>query len=601
MPRNRLFSFLLIISSAGILYGCNDSQAQADAASKNAGGKLEVQASAEIQPAARQRANAPLTINSHFGNYLCGRFAQHHQDWENASRFLDRVIEGDKKNLDLKKRAMVLSIGSGQASDAIRIAHELKEQGEANSLVQLFLAIESFAGEDYKEASLRLDGMPEGGMADFINPLLKAWAAAAEGKLELQNLPGNPVHSYHAALIAGYLGKYGEVPAIIQNALKSSGLSLSNLESIADMYAGAGRKKEAIDTYTMILKEDPENAAITRKLESLRKGETAKWADKSKVTSPKQGVAQALFDMARVLFGEYSDDSARVFSQMALYLQPEMNEARLLIAVIDTRNDRFQEAINQYQAIGENDDSWPDARKRMAELMAKTGRTEEAIDILSQLVSKNKDVDAQIQIGDIFRQKDNFASALDSYNQAEEMMGGEIPPQYWHLLYARGMTLERLRKWNEAEKDLIAALELQPEHPYIMNYLGYGWTEQGIRFDEALELLQKAAALQPSDGYISDSLGWVYYNMGKYGEAIPHLEKSVELMPYDPVINDHLGDAYWQVGRRLEAEFQWQRAKNYSDDEDLTVKLRQKLISGLRHPEQIKEAKGEAVVGGESP
>ena len=111
-------------------------------------------------------------------------------------------------------------------------------------------------------------------------------------------------------------------------------------------------------------------------------------------------------------------------------------------------------------------------------------------------------------------------------------------------------------------------------------------------------MIRKAAALQPSDGYIADSLGWVLYRMSRYDQAVPHLEKAVELMPYDPVINDHLGDAYWRVGRKLEARFQWQRAKNHIGEDDPidAETIDAKLARGLDESPVVKEARTQAAI-----
>ena len=124
-------------------------------------------------------------------------------------------------------------------------------------------------------------------------------------------------------------------------------------------------------------------------------------------------------------------------------------------------------------------------------------------------------------------------------------------------------------------------MAFQPDHPFILNYLGYAWADQGAHLDKALALIEKAATLRPTDGYITDSLGWVLYRMGRYNEAATRLERAVELMPYDPVINDHLGDAYWQINRKLEAKFQWMRAKNHAEDDKLKQDIDAKLINGL--------------------
>ena len=144
-------------------------------------------------------------------------------------------------------------------------------------------------------------------------------------------------------------------------------------------------------------------------------------------------------------------------------------------------------------------------------------------------------------------------------------------------------------------------------HPGLRILLMTGYAEQRERADDlmqkivdvvpkpfALPDIRRAVALRPEDGYITDSLGWVLYRLGNYEEAVPHLERAVELLPYDSVINDHLGDAYWRVGRRLEARFQWMRAKNHSDDEILVGEIDRKLDQGLQSVDIVKEASSQA-------
>ena len=114
-----------------------------------------------------------------------------------------------------------------------------------------------------------------------------------------------------------------------------------------------------------------------------------------------------------------------------------------------------------------------------------------------------------------------------------------------------------------------------------MNYLGYAWAEQGIRLAEANDLIVKAVEQRPRDGYIADSLGWVLYQSGNYERAVPELERAVQLRPNDATINDHLGDAYWKVDRKLEAFFQWNKAKRMKTDTDHLESINRKLEHGL--------------------
>ena len=154
-------------------------------------------------------------------------------------------------------------------------------------------------------------------------------------------------------------------------------------------------------------------------------------------------------------------------------------------------------------------------------------------------------------------------------------------PRSWQIIYAKGISLERGGKWEQAEPLLQQALKLQPDQPQVLNYLGYSWIDRGEKLKEALSLIDRAVAQRPDDGYVVDSLGWAYYRLGDYQTAVYYLEHAVELKADDPTINDHLGDAYWRIGRRLEARFQWSHALAYkpSDDEAKAIKL--KLEGGL--------------------
>ena len=151
----------------------------------------------------------------------------------------------------------------------------------------------------------------------------------------------------------------------------------------------------------------------------------------------------------------------------------------------------------------------------------------------------------------------------------------------WPIFYFRGICYERDKQWDKAEADLKMALTLFPDQPHVLNYLGYSWIDQGINLDEGMKMIRRAVEQRSDDGYIVDSLGWVYYRTGDYAEALKHLERAVELKPDDPTINDHLGDVYWRLGRTLEAIFQWSHARDLKPEPDELVKIQQKLKTGL--------------------
>lgn len=537
------------------------------------------------------------------GSYLAGLFAQHSHDWDNAHKFISKNLALDSNDTELMRRAMVIALGSGNYDTAFSISTQVSDQlqkPENSTLSLLFQTIRTFQKDDYETALKLAQKMEKDGIADFIQPLIESWALSASGELKTDKLQGNSVHLNHAVMISFMLKKYDETKALIALALSSDENEAETVESFADMYSAMGEPKKALELYNKILEAISESKSIAEKIKSVKDGKTI---EARIISSPKFGLSEGLYDMARILYQDFSDESARVFSHMALYLNPKKLEPHLLLASIASRNERYNEAITHYQHIPENSEFFIYAQREIATLYEQSGRSDESIATLELLAGTYKDMNALIQIGDIYRSREDFTKSILMYNRAEEAIGADnIIPDYWNLYYARGMAYERIGEWEKAEYDLERALDYEPDHPYLLNYLGYAWADRGENLVKALEMIKKAVSLRPQDGYITDSLGWVLYKKGDYEQAVIYLEKAAELEAYDAVINDHLGDAYWKVGRKIEAKFQWQRARNHAEnDQKLIEQIDKKLLVGLDAAHSVQEASSNVMPAEEIP
>ncbi|MFK7840026.1 MAG: tetratricopeptide repeat protein [Bdellovibrionales bacterium] len=529
------------------------------------------------------------------GNYLSSRFAQRHHDWANATEFVDGILDHAPQDLSLTKRAMVLAMGAGQYDQAIKKATIVVKDEPDNSLALLFQAMLNFKQKDYQAGADIIDNMPPGSLSAFIMPLLKSWAKASIGESDTQGLQDSTIHLYHAILIADYLDDHEMVKGLLAQSLKTPDISTADLTRVAGIYAHIGDNDKAKELYDRVFLLEPDNVEVAENLERLKSGEAIIIFDM--VDSPEGGLAVAMHDMARVLYADFSDESARIFAHLALYLNPTKVDSALLLGHIATRNERYDEAINFYKSVSAEHPKYFDARRLAANLLEDQGDVDGALAALQELVNNDDNLEALIQIGDIHRRAEDFEQAAKVYNKVVKKLDSIIPEEYWQLHYVRGMSYEQMGEWDKAEADLLAALEFQPNNPYVLNYLGYSWADLGINLKKSQEMIEKAVELRPQDGYITDSLGWVLYKVGQYVEAVPHLERAVELLPYDPVINDHLGDAYWKVGRRLEARFQWERAKNHTDDGELLDIIIHKLDHGMDQPTPLrKEAGAESII-----
>ncbi|MCB1651488.1 MAG: tetratricopeptide repeat protein [Alphaproteobacteria bacterium] len=550
----------------------------------------------QLKEALRRHAYRYDTVSGH---YLAGRFAQRHHDWKSAEDFVEKVInKTGETDPVLLKRAMVLSMGAGEYEKAFDLAREVQnlshrqlQEGQngtpedKSALAMLFLSIEAFKKQDYQTASRLIGDMPGGSLSNFIMPLLYSWTSAALGEFDVEGLGGNTLHIHHAIMIADFMNRPEYVEDLLTKVQAASdNINPEDMLRIADIYAYIGKLKTAVKLYeeTQATLDDPEEIkGVAEKISKVENGQRIDLF--THITKPEQGIAEALFDMAQILTQEYSDESARVFGEMALYLEPDMTQAQFLMAQLAARNEQEDEAIRIYRTINAEKDpkAYIEARRLAADMLEDEGKTDEALAELESVYSINKDAESLIQMGDIYRRTEEFDKALNYYNKAASALGDPLPDEYWHLYYVRGMAYEQLDQWDKAEKDLQAALAIKPDHPFILNYLGYAWADQGKNLDQSLNMITRAANLRPDDGYITDSLGWVLYRLGEYKQAVPHLEKAVELMPYDPTINDHLGDAYWRVGRKLEARFQWQRAINHAEEDGQKSEIEAKLVEGL--------------------
>ncbi|MBL4803414.1 MAG: tetratricopeptide repeat protein [Alphaproteobacteria bacterium] len=551
---------------------------------------------AKMDAAMDEAAKVPLPSyegSSISGSYLSGRFAQRHHDWKKAGTYMDYVLQDQPDSSILQKRAMVLALGAGNYERAFSFASNVVENyDQSDSLSLILLTTKALHEKDYERASAYIGNMSGGGLSTFLLPLLESWSDAALGEYNVTDLQSNSIHLYHAMLISHYMDKTQEMRSLLQKALVTGDFNVENIERLGDIYAELGEYEEAQKLYEQALKIQQGSAQIKDKLEAATNKQPSDLYIRAK--SPEMGLAEAFYDMGRLLSQEYSDESARVFARMGAYIDPTFLDNTFLLANIAIRNERLDDAVALFESVPEGREEYLPARRSMAEILAEQNHTDEAIQHLEELVDSYNDLESMIQIGDIHRSEEDFPKAIQAYNRAADKitdMYGKIPEDYWHLYYVRGMSYEQNDQWKNAEADLQSALDFQPDHPYVLNYLGYAWADQGENLDRALDMISKAVELRPNDGYITDSLGWVYYRMGRYQEAVPYLEQAVELLPYDPVINDHLGDAYWKVGRKLEAEFQWNRAKNHSEDEELILKLADKLENGLINNQVVREAK----------
>ena len=522
-----------------------------------------------------------------FGSYLAGHYAFRVRDFGAASRYMSEALSAQPAGTRLLRRALIAKLANGQAEPARALARRLVALDPDALIAKLTLAVGDLKAGRFKAAKARLSTSFERGPNGFTVSLLSAWAEVGFGRHDaalaaLGAASDNPafaaLHSFHTALILDLAGRSEEAEQHYLTAARQMRRPTSRLvQAIGSFYRRTGNEAEARRRYTALLAQQGRSPLIESALDDLRQGEPAAPI----VTDGREGAAEVFFNAAGLGLRARSIELALTYGQFALDLRPDFPSARVLVARILESVGRDEDAIAVYASVDRASPlSWS-ARLQRAGGLARLKRDEEAIGILRRMAAERAErTDALTRLGDIFRNRKRFSESVEAYDAAIERIGS-IEPRHWRLLFSRGMSLERSKNWPRAEKDFLAALELSPDEPYLLNYLGYSWVDQGIRLKDARRMIERAVELEPQSGAIIDSLGWALYRIGDYEAAVEQLERAVELEPLDPTVNDHLGDAYWRVGRRNEAIFQWRRVLDLHPEPDQVSIVEGKIAGGL--------------------
>jgi tetratricopeptide (TPR) repeat protein len=390
-------------------------------------------------------------------------------------------------------------------------------------------------------------------------------------------------------------GKKAEAGKRLERVYKLDANALRAVEAYGRWASRNLGKDEALKVYEAFDKVLPNHPLITEAVDEIKDGEKLG----PLVDSPQAGAAEVLFGLGTSLGRQGGEDLALAYLQLAVYLAPHHPLALMSLADLYEQLKKPALALKVYQRIPADSPLKRNADIQMATNLDALDRTDEAKKTLEKLISERpKDLEAIVALGNILRVRKDFAQCADSYSKAIDTLK-TAEKSNWMLFYFRGICLERSKQWPAAEADFKRALELSPEQPHVLNYLGYSWIDQGVNLDEGMKMIRRAVEQRPDDGYIVDSLGWAYFRIHNYDEAVKQLERAVELKPEDPTINDHLGDAYWKVGRTLEATFQWAHARDLKPEPDDLKKIVEKLHSGLLDdPQPAETAKAAKKPGG---
>jgi tetratricopeptide (TPR) repeat protein len=541
------------------------------------------QTAQDTKPAANAEAHL-------FGTYLAGKHAEQVRDYPAAAAWFDKAATIDPDAPELISRDFLMAVGAGDFDHAKILAPQELKVDSSDALAEMVLIIDRLKAGDSAGAIKHAMTLPQDGIHRFIVPVAQAWTKMAAGDLagadaalqQFDKYNGfDPLKNFQLGLLYDFAGHANKAEEYYKKSLGNTDqLNWRLTDAIGNFYERHGKEADAKALYKKFSEQNVGSEIAQSVLAARSSG-----VPKPLIGSAADGLGESLFDLASVLNQAETLDLALVYDRFSLALQPNFRLAQLLLSDILSAQDEAEQSLAVLDQIPRNSPySWS-ARLRVAANLDALDRSDEAIAQLREMAAEPlKSVSADVQLGDILRNKKRFKEAAAAYDEAISRAAAEGFPDRWTLFYDRGVSLERSGDWPKAEADLEHSLELKPDQPLILNYLGYSWIDKGEKLDQGLKMIEKAVELRPTDGYIVDSLGWAHYRMGDYAGAVQYLERAVELVPDDSTINDHLGDAYWRTGRQIEARYQWRRALQFGPEQDDIPPIEGKLAHGLAPP-----------------
>jgi len=545
-------------------------------------------------PAFAAAAQAPA------GDFLTGRHAAQSDDFAQMAASYDRATRAVPENRGFLELSMQGHLLSGNFERAVTRAARLADlDGGQSRVAQLVLQADAFRRDAWQAVLGAVeDGRETGPLTD---PMAVAWAHLGRGSMsdalaafdtviaEREDL--GPFAIYFKALALAQVGDLERAEALLTGDAEGPvGLSRRGVLAHVSLLSQLGRTDDALALVDRMFGANPD-ADVARIRARLQAAEAVPFTT---IRSARDGMAETYYMLASALPADDGDWLPLIYARLALALRPEHGDAILLAGRLLEGFGRYALADAVYDTMPPDHPQYLGAQLGKANAQAEAGDVDAAIESLRALARERPESATVLStLGDHLRRQERFEDAADAYTRAIDALA-EVEERHWRLLYTRAITFERMGAWERAEPEFRRVLEFVPDEPQVLNYLGYSLIEQDRNLDEALGMIQRAVEAEPDSGYITDSLGWAYYRLGRYEDAVPVMERAVALMPTDPILNDHLGDVYWAVGRAREARFQWRRALSFAPHPDLdTDAVRAKIETGLDLPAPQEGATGQ--------
>ena len=526
----------------------------------------------------------------YLSNYFSALLSYDNQNNDRALEFFNSSKNLLNKHDKFLKEYVFSLVVDGQVSKAIKQIKYSKNENNSNYFeTNLLLVLDSLNKKDFIKTSellIDLEVFQEGGTYEFIiYETLKNY-----NHLFLNGIIERPNQNF---------GRLSLITNAFQNCFLNSNKTKSHFINLINSVEGDYSRYLFFYLANVIENKDYESAiqiasTIDPLTSDLLIAQTKKWIDKlnfkkfTKHFSCKQEtdiLGEFFFLISNLYSSQEEYEKSNFYFNISNYLNPKFYFNLSLLAEDYLFNGNFDSSRKILEKFDEKDEiyNWHKIKK-IAQIINKQQNNDQSLKFVENKFLKFKKPSTRIlfDMANIYKNYKKYKKAIEYYSIVLSQID-ENSDSYADTLYRRGGSYERLGQYQKSDSDLLQSLKINPEDPYVMNYLAYNWLERNYKIEEAIQMLERAYEQKKKDPYIIDSIGWGYYLIGDYINAERYLKQAVQLMPDDPIVNDHYGDILWKLDRKLQAKYFWKNVLNLETTEnDLKKNILKKLLKGLK-------------------
>ncbi len=527
-----------------------------------------------------------------FADYFSGTILLNESKYDQSFKFFKKLDGLEEIHSTYVTKYLYSLINSGNFNQAFNFSKKLEREKIDSFASNLIIGIQYLKNSKYDLSSKYFDkakNKPYSSTLDsYVIDTLSVWSNLKDKNLmsakkdlnQLDNRLENLKKIQNVFLNCFYSSKNTEASFIDLISDKKTDFSRYNY-FYAKYLVSIEKKSHAKIIIKKALEDYPRNLLLNQLRIDLERSKTKVDFDCKKETDV---IAELLYIAANALSTQTIYQLSNFYLNLSKFLNKDFHVFDTLLAENFYSIDDLKTAKNIYRELKNfgNAFKWY-SDKQISRILIQEEKKEQSLSLLEKSYNEltYKGIYEIFDYAEFLKNNEEFEKSIIFYTEILKKIDRDHP-LFSEVTDGRGVSFERVGKWDNAEKDLLLSLEVNPDQAYVINYLAYSWIEQGIKIEKSLEMLKKANKLKSNDPYIIDSLGWALFKLKRFKESKQYLQQAVRLMPADPIVNDHYGDVLWKNGYDLQARYYWNYVLSLEKTEkDLRDKIEKKLIKGL--------------------